>query len=135
MQQSCTRLNSVFIIPTIIKFINQYITDGRTSTFSYHGYVKKINLENIVITRHSQIGTGVFIAITIMEHKDIYKADVPLSPTHEETSHTFGWNYDLTKVNIPTLIIAGTKGDFETKWAYKEKKWSICVMRYLPLKS
>lgn len=75
----------------------------------------KIDLDNIGITGHSQGGAGVFTAITIMEHKDKYKTAVPLSPTHEETALAFGWNYDLTKISIPTLIIAGTEGDFETQ--------------------
>lgn len=78
-------------------------------------FYKKIDIDNIGITGHSQGGAGVFTAITIMEHKDDYKTAVALSPTHEETAIAFGWNYDLTKVNIPTLIIAGTKGDFETQ--------------------
>ena len=76
---------------------------------------KKIDLNNIGITGHSQGGAGVFTSISIMEHKDDYKTAVALSPTHEETALAFGWNYDLTKVNIPTLIIAGTQGDFETQ--------------------
>lgn len=76
---------------------------------------RKIDIDNIGITGHSQGGAGVLTAITIMEHKDDYKTAVPLSPTHEETALAFGWNYDLTKVNVPTLLIAGTKGDFETK--------------------
>lgn len=76
---------------------------------------RKIDMDNIGITGHSQGGAGVFTSISIMEHKDAYKTAVALSPTHEETALAFGWNYDLTKVNIPTLIIAGTKGDFETQ--------------------
>ena len=76
---------------------------------------KKIDLNNIGITGHSQGGAGVFTAISIMEYKDKYKTAVALSPTHEETALAFGWNYDLTKVNIPTLIVAGTQGDFETQ--------------------
>lgn len=75
----------------------------------------KINMDNIGITGHSQGGAGVFTSISIMEHKAQYKTAVALSPTHEETALAFGWNYDLTKVNIPTLIIAGTQGDFETQ--------------------
>ncbi len=75
----------------------------------------KIDIDNIGITGHSQGGAGVFTSISIMEHKDKYKTAVALSPTHEETALAFGWNYDLTKVSIPTLIIAGTKGDFETQ--------------------
>ena len=75
----------------------------------------KIDLENIGITGHSQGGAGVFTSISIMEHKDEYKTAVALSPTHEESALAFGWNYDLTKINIPTLMIAGTQGDFETQ--------------------
>jgi len=75
----------------------------------------KIDIDNIGITGHSQGGAGVFTAISIMEHKDEYKTAVALSPTHEETALAFGWNYDLTKINIPTLMIAGTQGDFETQ--------------------
>lgn len=75
----------------------------------------KIDIDHIGITGHSQGGAGVFTSISIMEHKDAYKTAVALSPTHEETALAFGWNYDLTKVSIPTLIIAGTQGDFETQ--------------------
>lgn len=78
-------------------------------------FYEKIDLDNIGITGHSQGGAGVFTSISIMEHRDKYKTAVALSPTHEETALTFGWNYDLTKINIPTLIVAGTQGDFETK--------------------
>ena len=76
---------------------------------------QKIDLGNIGITGHSQGGAGVFTSITIMEHKDDYKTAVALSPTMEETAIALGWNYDLSKINIPTLMIAGTKGDFEIK--------------------
>ncbi|MCI8466585.1 MAG: alpha/beta hydrolase [Bacilli bacterium] len=75
----------------------------------------KIDINNIGITGHSQGGAGVFTAISIMEHRNDYKTAVALSPTHEETAFAFGWNYDLTKINIPTLIIAGTQGNFETQ--------------------
>lgn len=75
----------------------------------------KIAIDNIGITGHSQGGAGVFTSISITEHKDAYKTAVALSPTHEETALAFGWNYDLTKISIPTLMIAGTQGDFETQ--------------------
>lgn len=75
----------------------------------------KIDIDNIGVTGHSQGGAGVFTSISIMEHKDEYKTAVALSPTHEESALAFGWNYDLTKINIPILIVAGTQGDFETQ--------------------
>ena len=78
-------------------------------------FFEKLDLDNIGITGHSQGGAGVFTAISIMENKDKYKTAVSLSPTHEETAHQLGWNYDLNKINIPTLMIAGTHGDFETQ--------------------
>lgn len=78
-------------------------------------FYDKLDLDNIGITGHSQGGAGVFTAISIMENKDKYKTAVALSPTHEETAHAFGWNYDLTKITIPVLMIAGTQGDFETQ--------------------
>lgn len=78
-------------------------------------FYQKMDLENIGITGHSQGGAGVFTAISIMEHKDQYKTAVALSPTHEETAHGFGWNYDLTQITIPTLMLAGTEGEFETQ--------------------
>lgn len=77
-------------------------------------FYSKLDLDNIGITGHSQGGAGVLTATSIMEHKDKYKTAVALSPTHEEAAHEFGWKYDLTKINIPTLMIAGTSGEFET---------------------
>ncbi len=92
--------------------IDYIISENNNKDSIFYG---KIDLDNIGITGHSQGGAGVFTAISIMEHKDVYKTAVALSPTNEETALAFGWNYDLTKVNIPTLIIAGTQGDFETQ--------------------
>ena len=88
------------------------ISENSNNNSIFYG---KLDLDNIGITGHSQGGAGVFTAISIMEYKDKYKTAVALSPTHEETAHQFGWKYDLTKINIPTLMIAGTNGDFETQ--------------------
>lgn len=90
--------------------MNLIISENSNSNSIFYG---KLDLNNIGITGHSQGGAGVFTAISIMEHKDKYKTAVALSPTHEETAHQFGWKYDLTKINIPILMIAGTSGEFE----------------------
>lgn len=92
--------------------IDFIISENSNGSSILHG---KIDLNNIGITGHSQGGAGVFTAISIMEHKDKYKTAIALSPTHEEMAHQFGWRYDLTKINIPVLMIAGTVGDFETQ--------------------
>lgn len=92
--------------------MNLIMSENSNSNSIFYG---KLDLNNIGITGHSQGGAGVFTAISIMEHKNKYKTAVALSPTHEEMAHQFGWKYDLTKINIPTLIIAGTSGEFETQ--------------------
>lgn len=78
-------------------------------------FYKKIDLNNIGVSGHSQGGAGVFNTITKHEHSDLYKTAVALSPVNEEQAIALKWYYDLTKINIPLLMIAGTKGDFETK--------------------
>ncbi len=75
----------------------------------------KVDLDNVGATGHSQGGAGVFNAVTAMEHSDVYKTAVSLSPTNEEQSASLKWSYDLTKIDIPTLMLAGTEGDFEMK--------------------
>lgn len=78
-------------------------------------FYEKIDFENIGISGHSQGGVGVFNAITEHKHSYIYKTAVALSPTNEEQAISLNWHYDLTKINISLLMIAGTQGDFETK--------------------
>ncbi len=78
-------------------------------------FYHKIDTENVGAVGHSQGGAGVFNAITEMEHSSVYKTAVSISPTHEEQSTALGWHYDLTKINVPIFIVAGTKGDFEMK--------------------
>ena len=75
----------------------------------------RVDLENIGVTGHSQGGVGVFTAVTANEHSGLYKAAVALSPTHEEGAEALGWSYDLAAVRVPTLLLAGTEGDFETQ--------------------
>ena len=78
-------------------------------------FYEKIDLNNIGVSGHSQGGAGVFTTITEHEHSNLYKTAVALSPSNEEQAIDLKWHYDLTKINIPIMVIAGTKGDFETK--------------------
>ena len=75
----------------------------------------KIDFDNIGLIGHSQGGAGVFSALSIIETSDKYKTGVALSPTHEETAHALTWMYDLEKINVPVLMMAGTETDFETQ--------------------
>lgn len=70
----------------------------------------KIDFDNVGITGHSQGGVGVFNAITTQEHKDVYKAAVALSPTNKELAGNLEWDYDVTKINTPILLLSGAGG-------------------------
>lgn len=86
------------------------INDDQNHILYHH-----IDFKHIGITGHSQGGAGVLTAVSHTKHQNIYKIAVALSPTHEKMAHDFGWSYDLTQISIPLFMIAGTKGDFETK--------------------
>ncbi|MGN0866712.1 MAG: alpha/beta hydrolase family protein [Oligosphaeraceae bacterium] len=85
----------------------------------FHG---KLDLANIGITGHSQGGAGVLTAISMSRYSDKYRTAVALSPTHEETAHKFGWKYDLEKIKVPTLMMAGVNDDFETRFVIPLEK-------------
>lgn len=78
-------------------------------------FYQRIDINNIGIEGHSQGGAGVFSALSITKYRNMYKAAVALSPANEEGAHKLGWKYDLTKVEAPCLILAGTEGEFETE--------------------
>lgn len=71
-------------------------------------FYKKIDIDNIGITGHSQGGAGVINAITDTRHYDIYQTAVALSPSNEELSAALDWDYDASKINIPILLLSGT---------------------------
>lgn len=75
----------------------------------------KIDTDNIGISGHSQGGAGVLSAVSVNEHRGLWKTAVALSPTQEELAHQLGWIYDMEKIEIPLLMLSGTTGDFETQ--------------------
>jgi len=84
---------------------------------------KYIDDEKIAVGGHSQGGLGTLNAITQFENGSKYKACFSLSPTCQPLSVNLGWTYnidentayDLSKIKIPTLMVAGTeKFDAET---------------------
>lgn len=76
---------------------------------------QKINLDDIGLIGHSQGGAGVLTAATNSPYKDHFKAIVALSPTHIEFAHQLGWMYEMDQIQAPTLMLAGTEGEFETE--------------------
>lgn len=76
---------------------------------------EKIDWDKIGIVGHSQGGAGTLAAASVRKYHDLYKAVVALSPTHELFAHQLNWDYDLTKITAPVMILAGSEGKFETE--------------------
>ena len=89
--------------------LNSYEAEGEDNIF-----LGKIDLGRVGITGHSQGGTGVINAMTEQRHADIYKAAVILSGAgNKAVSEALMWDYDETKIQTPTLIMAST-GDADS---------------------
>lgn len=89
---------------TTIEFLMKE-NENKDSIF-YH----KIDLDNIGIGGHSQGGPAVFNMVTNQEHGDMIKTLYAVSATSSYHTAIYGdgWEYDISKVNIPTLLTAGT---------------------------
>ena len=96
---------------TDLTLLYLFSENENTDGVFYH----KIDTGKIGLEGHSQGGAGVFSALTIAKYGDLYKTAVALSPTHEETAIALGWPYELGKINVPVMMLAGTEGDFETQ--------------------
>lgn len=63
--------------------------------------------------------------MTAFENSTYYKTAVPLSPTNEKLAAALKWHYDLSKLNIPVFLLAGTEGDFEMKTVIPEEDMNL----------
>lgn len=79
--------------------------ENKDSIF-YH----KIDLDNIGIGGHSQGGPAVFNMVTNQEYGNMVKTLYAVSATSSYHTKIYGngWEYDISKVNIPTFLTAGT---------------------------
>ncbi|MDD4193960.1 MAG: hypothetical protein PHW37_01670 [Acholeplasmataceae bacterium] len=73
-------------------------------------FYQKLDLNNIGIGGHSQGGPAVFNMVTNQSHKDMIKCVYAASPTSSYHTAIYGgdWIYDISKVNVPTFMAAGT---------------------------
>ena len=78
-------------------------------------FYNKLDIENIGISGHSQGGVGAINTITNFNNGSMFKSIYTASTTSLELANSLEWNYDITKVNIPYFMVAGTgKADAET---------------------
>ena len=73
-------------------------------------FYQKLDLDNIGIGGHSQGGPAVFNMVTNQSHKDMIKCIYAVSPTSSYHTKIYGedWIYDISKVNVPVFMAAGT---------------------------
>ena len=77
-------------------------------------FYQKLDLNNIGIGGHSQGGPAVFNMVTEQEHGNMIKTVYAVSATssYHTAIYQDGWEYDISKVNVPTFLTAGT-GTFD----------------------
>ena len=75
-------------------------------------FYHKVDTDNIGIKGHSQGGVGAINAVTNWENGNKYKTLYTASATSpfwgQENQFGKEWSYDVTKINIPYFMIAGT---------------------------
>lgn len=84
-------------------------------------FYQKIDLDNIGIGGHSQGGVAVFNMAGNQSNKQMVKTIYAVSPTSSYHTNIFkdGWEYDLSKITVPTFMTAGT-GTFDAGTAEKK---------------
>lgn len=74
-------------------------------------FYNKIDFEKVGISWHSQWWVWVFNAITTYKNSSIYKASVALSPTNMELAKNLYWDYDVSEIKIPILLLTSSEWD------------------------
>ncbi|MCG7381610.1 alpha/beta hydrolase [Paenibacillus sp. ACRRY] len=93
--------------------LNFMLSLNEDSTSDFYG---KIDVDNIGIGGHSQGGVGAINAVTKQDNGSYYKAMYTASTTSsfwgQENQLGTDWSYDVSKINIPYFMVAGT-GSFD----------------------
>lgn len=71
-------------------------------------FYQHLDTDHIGIAGHSQGGVGAINAVTNQDNGNLYKAMWTASATHIDLANGLGWPYDVSKVTIPYMMVAGT---------------------------
>jgi len=71
-------------------------------------FYKKVDLENIGVSGHSQGGVGVINAATASKNGGMIRAIYSASPTNLALAHGLMWDYDPGLIKVPVLFVSGT---------------------------
>lgn len=75
------------------------------STSVFYG---KIDPDHIGVAGHSQGGVGAINAVTAQDNGGYYKTIYTASTPHLVLAEALEWPYDVSKINIPYFMVAGT---------------------------
>lgn len=76
-------------------------------------FLGKFDLEHIGVSGHSQGGVGAINTATDIKHASMIKAVFAASPPVPDLATDLEWDYDASKIAVPTLLIAAT-GDVDS---------------------
>lgn len=78
-------------------------------------FYNKLDIKHIGISGHSQGGVGAINTVTNFNNSDMFTSIYTASTTSLELANALEWDYDVTKINIPYFMVAGTgKADADT---------------------
>ena len=96
---------------TALHFMESLDQD-RSSIFCH-----KIDFDNVGLTGFSQGGAAVYNVLTRHEEGAMVKTAVPLSsPSEKKAAEMTNYSFDVTRVCCPILLLAGSRGEFETQY-------------------
>ena len=73
-----------------------------------HPLSGRLDTENIGIIGFSQGGAGALAAVTMYDNGKMYKTIFTGSAAYPLLASNLGWKYDVSKINIPYFMVAGT---------------------------
>ena len=80
-------------------------------------FFQKIDFNNVGLTGFSQGGAAVYNVLTRHEEGAMVKTAVPLSsPSEKKAAEMTNYSFDVTRVCCPILLLAGSRGEFETQY-------------------
>lgn len=98
-------------------------------------FYRKVDVDNIGISGHSQGGVGTFNAITTQKHSSLYKCAVSLSPTESALADALHMPYNASQTAIPIMILAGAKQDVISLEGMQEMYQGISAPKLMARKS
>ncbi|WP_054954951.1 poly(ethylene terephthalate) hydrolase family protein [Paenibacillus dakarensis] len=91
-----------------LRFAMKMNGQAQLANWESNPFFGKVDLERIGVSGHSQGGVGAINAATDIKHASMIKAVFAASPTWPDLAAAIEWDYDASKLTVPTLLLAAT---------------------------